>query len=57
MYQSLGEYGKAETYYKKALVIIKEIGDKKGEAASYGSLGAVYQSFGEYGKKTTKTHL
>ena len=33
VYQSLGEYGKAKTYQENALVIRKEIGDKKGEAA------------------------
>ena len=53
VYQSLGEYGKAETYYKNALVITKEIGNKQGEAACYGNLGTVYQSLGEYGKAET----
>ena len=53
MYQSLGEYGKAETYQKNALVITKEIGDKQGEATCYGNLGTVYKSLGEYGKAET----
>ena len=42
MYQSLGEYGKAEEYQKKALVITKEIGDREGEATCYGNLGTVH---------------
>ena len=50
VYESLSEYGKAEIYQQKALVIRKEIGDKQGEAACYGNLGTVYNSLGEYGK-------
>ena len=50
MYQSLGEYGKAEENQRKALVITKEIGDKEGEATCYGNLGTVHHSLGEYGK-------
>ena len=50
VYQSLGQYGKAEEYQKKALVIRKEIGDREGEATCYGNLGTVYQSLGQYGK-------
>ena len=53
VYQSLAEYGKAETYYKNALVITKEIGDKQGEATCYGNLENVYQYLGEYGKAET----
>ena len=50
MFKSLGEYVKAEQYLQKALVITKEIGNKQGEASSYGNLGAVFQSLGEYVK-------
>ena len=66
MFTSLGEYVKAEEYLqkaleikrerlknifrKKALQIQREIGDKNGEAASYGSLGNVFLSLGEYVK-------
>ena len=50
MYQSLGQYGKAEEYEKKALVIGKEIGDREREATCYGNLGTVYESLGQYGK-------
>ena len=53
VYQSLGEYGKAQTYLENALVIRKEIGDKRGEATCYGNLGRVYQLLGEYGKAET----
>ena len=50
MFLSVGEYCKAEEYLKEALVITKEIGNKKGEASSYGNLGSLFQSVGEYGK-------
>ena len=50
MFQSLGEYVKARTYLEKALAIRVEIGDRKGEASSYGNLGTVFQSVGEYHK-------
>ena len=46
--KSVGQYTKAEEYLQKALVIRKEIGDKKGEAADYGNLGTVFQSVGQY---------
>ena len=59
MCQSLGEYGKAEEYQRKALAIRKEIGDREGEAACYGNLGTVYHSLGEYAKAEgiSATHL
>ena len=50
MFLCLGEYGKAEEFQKKALVIMKEIGDKQGEANCYGQLGTGFQSLGEYGE-------
>ena len=50
MYQSVGEYEKAKEHIKKSLSIHKEIGDRNGEAACYGSLGTVYGSVGEYEK-------
>ena len=50
MFQSVGQYNKAEEYLHKALVISKEIGDKKGEASAYGNLGTVFQSVGQYTK-------
>ena len=50
MFKCLGEYVKAEEYLQKALKIEKEIGDKRGEASSYGNLGTVFQSLGEYVK-------
>ena len=50
MSASLGEYGKADEYQRKALAIRKEIGDKRGEATCYGNLGTVYHSLGEYQK-------
>ena len=50
VFQSVGQYTKAEEYLQKALVIRKEIGDKKGEASAYGNLGTVFQSIGQYTK-------
>lgn len=40
----------ANEHLQKALLIHKEIGDRKGEAASYGNLGTVFQSVGDYDK-------
>jgi len=40
VFQSLGDYVKADEYHQKALVITKETGVKNGEAASYRNLGA-----------------
>ena len=50
VFQSVGQYTKAEEYLWKALVIRKEIGDKQGEASDYGNLGTVFQSVGQYTK-------
>ena len=43
VFQSLGEYVKAEEYSQKSFKITKEIGDKCWEAKSYGNLGNVFQ--------------
>ena len=48
VFDSVGQYTKAEEYLRKALVISKEIGDKQGEASAYGNLGTVFQSVGQY---------
>ena len=48
MFQSVGQYTKAEEYLQKALVIRKEIGDKKGEASDYGNVGSVFQLLVNY---------
>ena len=48
MYQSVGEYDKANEYLERALAIRIEIGDRKGEAADYGNLGTMFQSLGEF---------
>ena len=50
MFLSVGQYTKAEEYLQKALLIRKEIGDKEGEASSYGNLGTVFSSVGQYTK-------
>ena len=48
MFQSVGQYTKAEEYLHKALVISKEIGEKKGEAFVYGNLGTLFKYVGQY---------
>ena len=50
MFQSVGQYTKAEEYLQKALTIKEEIGDKSGEATCYGNLGTVLLSVGQYTK-------
>jgi len=46
----MGEYGKAEEYFEKALAIRKEIGDKQREASDLSKLGTVFCSLGNYDK-------
>ena len=50
MFTSLGQYDKAKQYLEKALAVQIEIGDKEGEASSYGNLGTVFESLGQYEK-------
>ena len=52
---SLGQYDKAKEYLERALAINIQIGDKNGEASSYGNLGTVFMSLGQYDK--AKEHL
>ena len=42
VYQSVGEYEKSMEHLQKSLAILKQIGDRNGEAASYTNLGTVY---------------
>ena len=46
--QYLGEYVKAKKYLEKALAINIEIGDREGEAKTYGNLGTALIYLGEY---------
>ena len=50
MFQSLGNYKKAQEHHEKALSIRKQIGDRAGEAKDYKNLGIVFQSRGNYDK-------
>ena len=50
MFESLGQYDKVREYHEKALAISIEIGDRNGEATSYGNLGTLFQSLGQYDK-------
>ena len=48
--QSHSQYDKAREYLEKALAIRIEIGDRDGEATSYGNLGTLFQSLGHHDK-------
>jgi tetratricopeptide (TPR) repeat protein len=50
VFQSLGEYKKAEELYKRSLDISKKLGDKKGIARSLYHQGMIHQLRGEYEK-------
>ena len=56
MFQSVGEYAKAEEYLHKALTIKTEIGDRNGEATCYGNLGNVFAKVGKYSKAKEYLH-
>lgn len=49
----------SEEHLQKALTIRKEIGDKGGEASTYGNLGCVFHALGDYAKakNVTKEHF
>ncbi len=46
-YQQLGYVREAIEYYKQALKISREIGDRRGEGADLGNLGTAYSHLGE----------
>jgi tetratricopeptide (TPR) repeat protein len=46
-YADLGEVEKAIGFYEEALVIDREIGDRRGEGADLANLGVAYASLGE----------
>jgi tetratricopeptide (TPR) repeat protein len=46
-YYALGEVERAVEYYEQALVIAKEIGDRRGEGNRLGSLGNAYYALGQ----------
>ena len=50
MYYQKCEYKEAETFFKKALCVNKEISDKDGESHCYIGLGAFFISVAEYAK-------
>ena len=60
MLSNLCDYRNAIDYFKKYLKIANEIGDRAGEGAAYGNLGAAFQSLGkdqnalEYHEKSLK---
>lgn len=48
MYLRQSKHVEAKDLCEKALLISKEVNDKKAEASCYGHLGTVYQLVGEY---------
>lgn len=54
VFRQVAEYVNAGEYLRRALKIQIEIGDKKGEAISYGNPGIVYDSVGKYGQSTAR---
>jgi tetratricopeptide (TPR) repeat protein len=50
LYNQIGSYKKAIKYHKKALVISREIGDKRGEGKRLGNLGNAYLNLGKVKK-------
>lgn len=46
-YSDLGQVAKAIDYYEQALVIQREIGDRRGEGNQLGNLGIVYGALGQ----------
>ncbi len=49
-YFNIGEYRKAIEYHEKALAIVQEIGDRRGEGVWLGSLGLAYYVLGQVDK-------
>ena len=45
---SMGDFSQAIAYHTQHLAIAKEVGDRAGEGAAYGSLGIAYRSQGDY---------
>ena len=50
VYQSTGQPGKALALYEQALPIMREVGDRAGEATTLNNMAGVYQSTGQPGK-------
>ena len=46
-YAHLGETRKAIEFYEQALMIAREIGDRRGEGNALGNLGIAYADLGE----------
>ena len=47
MYDGLGERQRALEYYQQALPILREVGDRAGEATTLNNIGAVYDGLGD----------
>jgi CHAT domain-containing protein/Tfp pilus assembly protein PilF len=48
VYENLGQYKQALDYYKQALVINREINDKRKEGDTLSNIGVVYDNLGQY---------
>ncbi len=47
VYNELGQYSKALSFYQQALVIRREIGDKLGEGITLNNIGVIYNQLGK----------
>ncbi len=47
VYDALGQKQEALTYYKQALAISQEVGDRGGEGTTLNNLGSVYDALGQ----------
>jgi tetratricopeptide (TPR) repeat protein len=47
VYNGLGDRQQALTYYQQALPIMREVGDRAGEATTLNNIGAVYDNLGD----------
>ena len=49
-FRNLGQYDKAVEFSTKYLTISRELGDRVGEGAALGNLGAVFRNRGQFDK-------
>ena len=47
VYSALGEKRKALDYYEQALPLIRQVGDRAGEATTLNNIGGVYAALGD----------
>jgi CHAT domain-containing protein len=47
VYRYLGDFQRSIDYYERALVLRRQVGDRRGEAITIANIGSVYRSLGE----------